>query len=158
MRISCHLSTTEATENYLPGSSKEKLAPPKLHKTLLLKFWQNFPFTAALCMCILYTCFFTSSMENVSPEGAVWESYKQELSLVLACLLCSDFLFLYIFDGSIAAFCFHLERKCVADIFDIPVLEFSRETEAIPKDKSFCSTAPCLPPQLFHQLLSCFHV
>lgn len=135
----------------------KKLAPPKLHKTLLLKFWQNFPFTAALCMCILYTCFFTSSMENVSPEGTVWESYKQALSLVFTCLLCSDF-FIYIFDGSVTAFCFHLERKCVADIFDIIVFEFSRENEAISRDKSFCSTASCLPPQLFHQLLSCFHV
>lgn len=50
--------------------------------------------------------------------------------------------FLIFFDGSLAAFCFHLERKCEADVFDISLLAwvFKGGWNNTKRDKLSCST------------------
>lgn len=62
--------------------------------------------------------------EKCQPRGNCLRKLQAGIELGIRLLTVFRFLLFFsnIFDGSVAAFCFHLERKCEADIFDIPVL------------------------------------
>lgn len=62
--------------------------------------------------------------EKCQPRGNCLRKLQAGIELGIRLLTGIRFLlfFLIFFDGSVAAFCFHLERKCEADTFDISVL------------------------------------
>lgn len=157
MRISCHLSTTEATQKSL-SEKHGKTSTTKTTWNSIAEILTKLPiYSTTVHVYFIYILLYFKH-GKCQPRGNCLRKLQARIELGIHLLTVFRFFFIYIFDGTVAAFCFHLERKCVADIFDIIVFEFSRETEAISRDKSFGSTASGLPPQLFHQLLSCFHV